>query len=198
MTGNQLLVLPAWLDVPQDHSHRMVLRLDPGSAFGTGSHPTTRLCLEALEKNPPLDLEVADIGCGSGILGIASIALGAKHVTAVDLDSLAVRATSQNACLNKLTDKDLNVFLGSIDVLEEQFKSLKVDLLVCNTLAPILKELAPKFSKITSRKSRLLLSGLLLDQVNDLTTDLSKYGWKFLASNKLEKWAAICLCRNID
>ena len=97
--GQRLLILPAWLEVPEEHADRLVLKMDPGSAFGTGSHPTTRLCLEALEEMPPHDQRVADLGCGSGVLGLASLALGASEVLAADTDSLAVRATTDNAAL---------------------------------------------------------------------------------------------------
>ena len=101
--GQMLLILPAWLGVPEEHAQRLVLKMDPGSAFGTGSHPTTRLCLEALEQQPPATMRVADLGCGSGVLGLAAIALGARQVLAVDTDSLAVSATADNAALNGLS-----------------------------------------------------------------------------------------------
>ena len=71
--GHGLLILPAWLEVPEEHADRLVIRMDPGSAFGTGSHPTTRLCLEALEESPPQGSLVADLGCGSGVLGLAAL-----------------------------------------------------------------------------------------------------------------------------
>ena len=92
------MILPPWLDLPDLYSDRFVLRLDPGSAFGTGSHPTTRLCLEALDRNPPLGMRVADIGCGSGILGLAALLLGAKEVKSVDIDDnkqVVVRTVSK-------------------------------------------------------------------------------------------------------
>ena len=94
--GRSLLILPVWLELPPEHAQRHVIRMDPGSAFGTGSHPTTRLCLEALEQIPPSGQLVADLGCGSGVLGLAALGLGARAVVASDTDSLAVRATSEN------------------------------------------------------------------------------------------------------
>ena len=183
--------------MPEIHSQRIVLKLDPGSAFGTGSHPTTRLCLEAVERNPPMGLTVADIGCGSGILGIAALGFGAKEVQSVDIDSLAVRATKENALLNNWTEKELNVSQGSIDALRKQLiNPSKVDLLFCNILAPTIKELAPEFSDITHLKSRLVLSGLLVDQVEDIANCLALLKWKVLYSYKLDEWAVIELCRN--
>ena len=76
------MILPAWLEPPNDYADRLVIRMDPGSAFGTGSHPTTRLCLEALEQAPPEGALVADLGCGSGVLGLAALGLGAEAVVA--------------------------------------------------------------------------------------------------------------------
>ena len=102
--GRRLLILPAWLELPAEHADRLVIRMDPGSAFGTGSHPTTRLCLEAIEDLPGLEgARVADLGCGSGILGIAALLQGAASVAAADTDSLAVRATADNAADRKST-----------------------------------------------------------------------------------------------
>jgi hypothetical protein len=112
--GETLLVLPAWLDVPPEAAGRRVIRLDPGPAFGTGSHPSTRLCLEGMEAlaaarvqagaagevAPLAGWRVADLGCGSGLLGLAAIALGAAEVLAVDTDPLAIRATHDNTALN--------------------------------------------------------------------------------------------------
>ncbi len=196
--GENILILPSWLKQPEKFSNRITLKLDPGSAFGTGGHPTTRLCLEAIERHSPIGMRVADIGCGSGILGIASLLLGAEKVSAVDIDSLSVRATLENRDLNNLSAKKLSVSLGSIEVLEKKLKNSKVDLLVCNTLAPIIKKLAPNFFKITSPSSHLLLSGLLVQQVPDITSVLAKLGWEKIDSYTSKNWALIHLCRNFS
>ncbi len=194
--GKNLLVLPTWLELPLNHQNRLVIKLDPGSAFGTGSHPTTRLCLEALERNPPKNLRVADIGCGSGILGIASLLLGAKQVLAVDLDSLAVRATQENRLLNNIDLKKLIVSNGSIDALQEQLQGKNVDLLLCNILAPVIKKLAVDFSEVVSESGHLLLSGLLVNQIEEIINILSIWDWKLISSYTQEQWALIYLCRN--
>ncbi|AAQ00479.1 MULTISPECIES: 50S ribosomal protein L11 methyltransferase [Prochlorococcus] len=194
--GSKILILPSWLELPDIYSNRIVIKLDPGSAFGTGSHPTTRLCLEDLERNPPLGKKVVDIGCGSGVLGIAAIKLGAKEVRAIDIDSLAVRATSENIVLNNLSQKQLSVSLGSIENLANQLNPLSADLLICNTLSPVIKELAPYFFKLTHSYSRLCLSGLLVAQVEDITNFLSILGWELIDSYSSDNWALIRLCRN--
>ncbi len=195
--GTRLLVLPSWMDLPEIYSQKIVVKLDPGSAFGTGSHPTTRLCLEALERKPPVGFRIADVGCGTGILGIAALLLGAKEVKAVDVDSLAVRATIENALLNNLTETELTVSIGSIDALEKQLiNQSKVDLLICNILVPTIKNLAAGFSDVVSSQGNLFLSGLLFDQVEDVTNFFVPLGWEFVALYKLEEWALIELCRN--
>ena len=130
--GSNLLILPAWLEVPVEHAQRLVLKMDPGSAFGTGSHPTTRLCLEALEALPPVGLKVADLGCGSGVLGLVALGLGARQVLSVDTDSLAVTATRDNAALNALLPGALVVREGSVDELDDLLGGQPADLLLCN------------------------------------------------------------------
>ncbi len=196
--GKNFLILPSWTALPKIYSNRIILRLDPGNAFGTGAHPTTRLCLEALERNPPLRIAVADIGCGSGILGLASLKLGAKNVMAVDIDSLAVKATSENALRNNFNQEQLSVTQGSIDSLKDQLNGKKVDLLICNILANAIRKLAPDFAKVTSKESQILLSGLLKEQVNDITSFLSTFNWKLIASYERENWSLIYLCKVSD
>ncbi|HGY5538081.1 MAG TPA: 50S ribosomal protein L11 methyltransferase [Prochlorococcus sp.] len=194
--GQRLLILPAWLEVPEEHCNRLVLRMDPGSAFGTGSHPTTRLCLEALEKNPPQGLRVADLGCGSGVLGLAALGLGARQVLAVDTDSLAVSASRENAELNGLDLDRLRVALGSVDALESLLQGQAVDLLLCNILAPVIEALAPSFDQLLSFKGRCLLSGLLVDQAPRLTAVLEALGWRVSCLTKQGQWGLLDVSRS--
>ena len=189
--GNELLILPAWLSVPEEHAQRLVLKMDPGSAFGTGSHPTTRLCLEALEAAPPQGLRVADLGCGSGVLGLAALGLGAHEVIAVDTDSLAVRATSDNAALNGLTSEALSVRQGSLETLETLLDGRPADLLLCNILAPVIEALAPGFQSILSANGRGLLSGLLVEQAPRLTEVLEVLGWSVQALGSQGRWGLL-------
>jgi ribosomal protein L11 methyltransferase len=184
------------LEVPEEHCNRLVLRMDPGSAFGTGSHPTTRLCLEALEKNPPQGLRVADLGCGSGVLGLAALGLGARQVLAVDTDSLAVSASRENAELNGLDLDRLRVALGSVDALESLLQGQAVDLLLCNILAPVIEALAPSFDQLLSFKGRCLLSGLLVDQAPRLTAVLEALGWRVSCLTKQGQWGLLDVSRS--
>ena len=189
--GEMLLILPAWLAVPEEHAQRLILKMDPGSAFGTGSHPTTRLCLEALEQQPPADLRVADLGCGSGVLGLASLALGARQVLSVDTDSLAVSATTDNAALNGLSMDELRVRQGSVEVLENLLEAQPADLLLCNILAPVIEALAPRFKAVLRPGGRGLLSGLLVDQAPRLTHVLEGLGWQVRPLAAQGRWGML-------
>jgi ribosomal protein L11 methyltransferase len=189
--GNGLLILPAWLEVPPEHGERLVIRMDPGSAFGTGSHPTTRLCLEALEQAPPVEALVADLGCGSGVLGLAALGLGATAVVAADTDSLAVRATGDNRELNGRSGDQLKVSLGSVEALQELLEGRRADLLLCNILAPVIEALAPGFDSLVAPEGRALLSGLLVDQAPRLEQVLGDLGWRVTARGSQGRWGLL-------
>ena len=192
--GQRLLVLPAWLEPPAEHADRLVIRMDPGSAFGTGSHPTTRLCLEALEKlaagrgGSLGGLRVADLGCGTGLLGLAALRLGAASVAAVDTDAVAVRATADNARLNGLDGCRLKVALGSLEALEELLEGRPADLLLCNILAPVIEALAPGFTRVVASGGEGLLSGLLVAQAPRLEGALAAAGWTAALAAQEERW----------
>lgn len=189
--GQQLLILPAWLEVPMEHADRLVIRMDPGSAFGTGSHPTTRLCLEALEAAPPQGLLVADLGCGSGVLGLASLLLGADAVLAADTDSLAVRATEGNRTLNDCSEQRLKVALGSVETLQALLAGRRADLLLCNILAPVIESLSPGFESLIAPNGRALLSGLLVDQAPRLKDVLKTQGWRVTQELAQGRWGLL-------
>ena len=194
--GARFLILPAWLEAPPEHRERLVIRMDPGSAFGTGSHPTTRLCLEALEARPPVGELVADLGCGSGVLGLASLGLGAEAVVSADTDSLAVRATTDNRALNEWEAARLRVVLGSLDELLQLLEGRQADLLLCNILAPVIEALAPGFERLVSAKGRALLSGLLVDQAPRLKRVLSDLGWHVIREVEQGRWGLLEVSRS--
>ena len=192
--GQRLLILPAWLPCPSEHAGRQVIAMDPGSAFGTGSHPTTRLCLEALEA---LDLggwRVADLGCGSGVLGLAALRLGASSVAAADTDSLAVRATSDNAALNGLGNQ-VRIALGSADTLAGLLEGQPADLLLCNILAPVIQALCPAFHTLLAPDGVGLLSGLLVDQAPALQETLLQEGWRSELTAQQSQWGLLTIRR---
>jgi ribosomal protein L11 methyltransferase len=202
--GTRLLILPAWLELPPEHGDRLVIRMDPGSAFGTGSHPTTRLCLEAIEdlaaaRGPaagggpgPGSIRVADLGCGSGILGMAALLQGAGSVAAVDTDPLAVAASRENAAANGLAGR-MEVGLGSVEALALLLAGRPADLLLCNILAPVIEALAPAFHTVLARDGVGLLSGLLVDQAPALGEALHAQGWRAELVAERERWGLLML-----
>ncbi|NES82675.1 MAG: 50S ribosomal protein L11 methyltransferase, partial [Moorea sp. SIO2B7] len=158
--GDRFLIYPAWLEPPLD-SERVILRLDPGAAFGTGTHPTTQLCLESLEMRLSQDAEnqtLADIGCGSGILSIGATLLGAKQVYAVDIDPLAVSAARSNRHLNDIESSQMLVKQGTMSALKPLVHE-GVDGIICNILAEVIIDLIPPSSLALSRAALLLLDG---------------------------------------
>ena len=194
--GARLLILPAWLECPEEHADRLVIAMDPGSAFGTGSHPTTRLCLEAIETMALAGLRVADLGCGSGVLGLGALKLGAASVCAADTDSLAVRATTDNAALNGLSGA-VAVRLGSVEALAELLDGQPADLLLCNILAPVIEALCPAFTKVLAAGGVGLLSGLLVDQAPSLQRVLADEGWQGELTGQQSQWGLMTIKRAV-
>lgn len=202
--GQRLLILPAWLELPPQHADRLVIRMDPGSAFGTGSHPTTRLCLEAIEQLagergaaagtlPSLGpIRVADLGCGSGILGIAALLQGAAMVAAADTDPLAVQATRENAAVSGLSGR-LQVAHGSVEAVADLLGGQPADLLLCNILAPVIEALCPAFHTLLAPDGVGLLSGLLVDQAPALAQALAEHGWQADLAVEQGRWGLMML-----
>ena len=202
--GQRLLILPAWLELPPEHADRLVIRMDPGSAFGTGSHPTTRLCLEAIEcladergaaagTAPSLGpIRVADLGCGSGILGIAALLQGASTVAAADTDTWAVRATRDNAAVSGFEDR-LQAAHGSVEELAALLEGQPADLLLCNILAPVIEALCPQFHTVLAPHGVGLLSGLLVDQAPALIDALAREGWCGELAVEQGRWGLMML-----
>lgn len=165
--GKKLWVVPSTYEPPQADAANILL--DPGLAFGTGTHPTTSMCLEWLDANPPTDKEIIDFGCGSGILAIGAILLGAKHAEAIDLDPQALLATIDNAEKNNVS-QNIKTYLPN------QYKNKSTPLLLANILASPLIELAPYFAELTESNGQIVLSGILAEQADNV---LSAYKENF-------------------
>jgi len=159
--GKRLWILPSWRKNEKTQGG-IDLKIDPGLAFGSGTHETTQLCLEYLEKSNLKDLSVIDYGCGSGILSIASILLGAKHVFAIDNDPQAISSTTSNCILNSVEQKIKILAPGNI-------KDIKVDLLISNIFLFSLIDLRDEFMSSLNLDAKLVLSGIKEDQLNILT-----------------------------
>lgn len=165
--GERLWVCPSWREAPEPDA--VNLMLDPGLAFGTGTHPTTALCLEWLDGQQLDDTYVIDYGCGSGILGIAALLLGANKAIGIDIDPQALQATKDNLLRNNLNDDSLEVFLP------EDQPSDKADTLVANILAGPLVQLAPTIQSLIKPHGKLCLSGLLANQGEEICETYSQW-----------------------
>jgi ribosomal protein L11 methyltransferase len=158
--GKRLWVCPSWDAESILSNDSIVIHMDPGLAFGTGTHQTTSLCLEYLDSNPPKNLRVIDFGCGTGILAIAAAKFGAKSVIAIDNDPQAVLSSKENVAKNKCENT-----ITTIHLIDQESDN-KCDLLIANILANPLVELEPLFSDLVHTKGMLLLSGILKEQVD--------------------------------
>lgn len=194
--GDHFLIYPAWEDLPEK-SDQIILRLDPGAAFGTGTHPTTQLCLESLEMRLYENAEnkiIADIGCGSGILSLGSALLGAKKVYAVDTDALATKTCRSNCQLNEVSRDNIIVRDGSIEELIKIGETF--DGIICNILADTIVELFPQFNQITHDKSWAILSGILLTQADQIADVVEHQGWTVAALWKRKDWCCFNIRRS--
>ena len=180
--GERLWIVPTGYEPPDPIAINLLL--DPGLAFGTGTHPTTALCLEWLDANPPVDASAIDYGCGSGVLAIAALRLGARHCIGVDLDPQALTATRDNAHRNGLPDEHLPVCLP------RDLRTDPVDLVMANILSGPLVELAPALSGLVRPGGQLILSGLLEEQADAVTAAYSG-SFRMAPSTLSDGWALL-------
>ena len=189
--GKRLWICPSWCEPPDPHA--VNINLDPGLAFGTGTHPTTAMCLGELDATIQPGINLIDYGCGSGILAIAGLKLGATKAFAVDNDPQAVTATWDNAQRNAITQDQLDVFL--VSQADTQGRLQPADLVIANILAGPLEALAPTLIDLMNPGGRLILAGLLSEQAAALIEAYKPWvalsavqeleGWTLLAGPKL-------------
>ena len=186
--GEKLLIRPIWRD-DYDPQGRIVLNLEPGLAFGTGTHETTRLCLEALEKYVNKGDTVLDVGCGSGILSVAALLLGAGSATGIDIDELAVKSSIQNAQLNHVEDR----YTGIHGNLAEKAKG-RYDIITANIVADAIIMLSGDIEKFMDENTIYIMSGIIDTRLDDVlsalppslvvTEQFEDKGWICLAARK--------------
>ncbi len=196
LIGERFLILPAWLQ-PENKDGRIIVRINPAMAFGTGTHPTTQLCLQMFERHFTNSQSVIDVGCGSGILSIAALKSGASHVLAVDVDEQAVLSTLENAGLNDISPLDIEVSKGSVkDILDGKFSIQEAPVVLVNILAPIIKKLfSMGLGDIVSRDGVLLLSGILDHQEEDVLKAAQNIGFAPIERLKQDDWISIAMKR---
>lgn len=191
--AHDLWIVPSWLDAPDANATNLCI--DPGLAFGTGTHATTYLCLEYIAANSFAKKTVLDFGAGSGILAIACLLQGATHATAVDIDPLAVQATQENGELNAVAENLLS--LPTKDFLDSSSVKQQYSIVIANILAEVLVEYAEMLLACTENGGRLLLSGILKEQKTLIETAFSKYADCHFSIVEKNDWLLIIIEKNI-
>ena len=188
--GRRLLIQPHWMS--PDGGDRMVVRLDSRYGFGAGTHPTTHLSLEALERHlaDSPDMTIADIGCGSGVVSLAALLLGARQVYAVDTKSTSVLGTNQNRELNGIAAHRLVAEQGSVTQLR-QMLSRPVDGFVCNILTRVIAGLIPRFAGISAERTWGILSGIRETEIAALDEPLECHGWETTNVTRQDGWCCV-------
>ncbi len=179
--NSDLAIYPS--HIPSPKSTQKIITLDPGLAFGTGSHPTTKMCLKWISQNNIDNFEIIDLGCGSGILGIAAILFNAKSVFAIDNDQQALLATKINCQKNNIPPNQIQTYLP------DQFSSKEVDLIVANIYLNVLIDLKDVIQKSLKQSGKILLTGILLEQLGVI---INKYdNFSIIEKHQDKEWAMV-------
>ncbi|MBE7022501.1 MAG: 50S ribosomal protein L11 methyltransferase [Ruminococcaceae bacterium] len=196
--GEKILVLPEWetLDEPTD---RTIFTINPGMSFGTGSHHTTKLCLERLEKYIKPGMEVLDLGCGSGILSAVALLLGAKSATAVDIDPNAAEIARKNARRNGIEDERYRVFAGNVltdDKLLQAISDRTYDLVLANIVADVIIALAPKIPPLLASGGTYITSGIITERGDEVKAACNEVGMRLQTESQSGDWLALDYQKN--
>ncbi len=196
--GNKLLVKPEWEKI-KNPENRIVFNINPGHVFGTGMHQTTQLCMINLEKYVKTDSEILDLGCGSGILSIVALLLGAKHANAIDIDSNAVKTAYENAALNGIGKDRYYVTSGNIidsKEIQDKMGYKKYDVITANIIADIIIVMTPIVKKAIKNDGIFISSGIIKDKVDDVKTSLISNGFDIIDIEYKEEW--VCVISKIN
>ena len=191
--GDKIVIRPSWEEY-NDDGNKTVLKIDPGHVFGTGTHETTQLCIELIENYLKKDDMVLDIGCGSGILSIASLLLGAKYADAVDIDPNAIDIAYTNAGMNDIGRETYDVVSGNIledEDLNEKYSGKKYDVVEANIVADVIIVLTDKIPQYIKDGGVFISSGIIVERLDDVLEALKGHGFEVLEVKKKKGWSAI-------
>lgn len=191
--GEKLLIKPVWEDV-DNTENRVVFTINPGHVFGTGLHQTTQLCMLQLEKYVNKDTVLADLGCGSGILSIVSLLLGAKSAFAVDIDANAIKTAYENAAFNGIDKTNYYVTSGNVvtdKALQDEIGYGKYDIVVANIIADVIVAISPAVSKQLKADGVFIASGIIKDRLQDVYDALEENGFDVVNTEFKDEWVSV-------
>ena len=191
---DDILVIPSWENVEAKDSDKMVIHIDPGTAFGTGMHETTQLCIRQLKKYVTEDTEILDVGCGSGILGMLALKFGAKHSVGTDLDPCAIDATYENMDNNGISRDQYEVMIGNIiddKAVQDKVGYEKYDIVAANILADVLVPLTPVIIHQMKKGGIYITSGIIEDKEDVVVEAVKEAGLEVLEVNHQGEWVSV-------
>ncbi len=191
---DDILIVPSWEEVKPKDAGKMILHIDPGTAFGTGMHETTQLCLRQLKNYVTADTDLLDVGTGSGILSIAALKMGARHALGTDLDPNAIQAVRENLSANEIQEGAMEVLLGNViddPDIQDQVGYEKYDIVTANILAEVLVDLTPEIVRHLKRGGIYITSGIL-DEKEQLVTDaIERAGMEVVDVTRQNEWVSV-------
>ena len=196
---DDILVIPSWENVKPEDSDKMVIHIDPGTAFGTGMHETTQLCIRALKKYVTSETEILDVGCGSGILGMLALKFGAKHSLGTDLDPCAIDATHENMEVNGIRKDQYEVMIGNIiddKAVQNAVGYEKYDIVAANILADVLVPLTPVIIHQMKPGAVYITSGIIEDKEQVVVDAVKAAGLEVLEVNHQGEWVSVVARKN--
>ena len=196
---DDILVIPSWEKVKPEDSDKMVIHIDPGTAFGTGMHETTQLCIRALKKYVTSETEILDVGCGSGILGMLALKFGAMHSLGTDLDPCAIDATHENMEVNGIRKDQYEVMIGNIiddKAVQDAVGYEKYDIVAANILADVLVPLTPVIIHQMKPGAVYITSGIIEDKENVVVEAVKAAGLEVLEVNHQGEWVSVVARKN--
>ena len=198
-TIDDVLIIPSWEDVQPEDEDKMIIHIDPGTAFGTGMHETTQLCIRQIKKYVTEDTEILDVGCGSGILGMLALKFGAKHSTGTDLDPCAIDATHENMEVNGISRDQYRVMIGNIiddKEVQDQVGYDCYDIVAANILADVLVPLTPVILNHLKTGGIYITSGIIEEKEETVVEAVKAAGLEVLEVNHQGEWVSVTARKN--